>query len=297
MKDFKGKVAVVTGAASGIGRGMAEVFAGVGMKVVLSDIEDRVLADTTKSLVNSGADVFAVSTDVSKADQVEELARQAVSRYGAVHVLCNNAGVGVRTGLSWTSSLNDWNWILGVNLMGVVNGLRSFLPIMIEQGADAHIVNTSSTAGLITDDNTLYSVTKFAVVALSECVYWELQRGRFKPKISVLCPGCVDTNIMASSRNRPVDLTDDLPQPASPIATAVLDWYAERLKQGENPRAIGEQVLAAIREERFYILTHPEYRPFIEQRMKDILNGNNPTFLPPLGIASLMKKLDAFVKL
>ncbi|WP_040063411.1 SDR family NAD(P)-dependent oxidoreductase [Pseudomonas batumici] len=294
MKEFKDKVAVITGAASGIGRGMAEVFAAVGMKVVLSDVEQPALEATTRLLRAAGADVHSVLCDVSKADQVDELARQTLCKYGAVHVLCNNAGVGVRASPSWVNSLNDWNWILGVNLMGVVHGLRSFLPIMIEQGTEAHIVNTASTAGLISDDNTLYGVSKSAVVALSEGVYWELRHGRFKPKISLLCPGCVDTNILASQRNRPLDLASDSSISADPAARVVQDWYAEQLKQGLTPRMVGKQVLAAIRDEHFYIMTHGEdYHPYIERRMKDILSASNPTFLPPRGIASLMQKLNA----
>lgn len=294
MKELNNKVAVITGAASGIGRGMAEVFAAAGMRVVLSDVEPSALDATTQALRDAGADVHAVRCDVSKADEVDELARQTLRRYGAVHVLCNNAGVGVRAGPSWTNSLQDWHWILGVNLMGAVHGLRSFLPIMIEQGTEAHIVNTASTSGLISDDNTLYGVSKFALVALSEGVYWELRHGRYKPKISVLCPGCVDTNILASQRNRPADLAGSTPAAIDPVAVAVQEWYAEQLKQGLSPRAVGEQVLAAIRDERFYIMTHAEeYRPYIERRMKDVLSGNNPTFLPPRGIASLMQKLNA----
>src|SRR5580704_17515505 len=187
MKDFKDKVAVVTGAASGIGRGMAETFVAAGMKVVLSDIESGALDQTTRSLRDAGADVHAVRTDVSKPEQVDELAKQTVEKYGAVHVLCNNAGIatGVGGGASWKSPLNDWHWILGVNLMGVVHGIRAFLPVMIEQDTEAHIVNTASLAGLI-PGGALYGATKFAVVALSENTYLELQRGGFKPKMSVL---------------------------------------------------------------------------------------------------------------
>lgn len=294
MKDVKDKVAVVTGAASGIGRGMAEVFAGAGMKVVLSDIEQPALERTCAALRASGADVEAVVTDVSRPEQVEQLAEQTLRAYGAVHVLCNNAGVGGGGGgPSWTSSLKDWQWILGVNLMGVVHGIRTFLPIMIKQDTEAHIVNTASMAGLIPSMMTLYCTTKFAVVGLSESVNLELIRGNLKPKISVLCPGWVDTNILDSQRNRPAELANDAPAPVTPVSGVIRDWLGEQLKSGLSPRAVGEQVLAAIREGRFYILTHPSETPVIEQRMQDIIRGNNPTLLPIPGIESLMKRLAA----
>jgi NAD(P)-dependent dehydrogenase (short-subunit alcohol dehydrogenase family) len=291
VKDFKYKIAVVTGAASGIGRGMAETFIAAGMKVVLADIEQGALEETTRLLLAAGADVHPVVTDVSKADQVEILAKRTLDKYGAVHILCNNAGVSVRGGPSWQSSLDDWQWILGVNLMGVVHGIRSFLPIMIKQDTEAHIVNTASMAGLIAN-TALYGTTKFAVVGLSEALYLELQRGRFKPRISVLCPGFVDTNIINAHRNRPTD-SEESPQPQGRVAQAINEWMAEQLKQGMTPRSVGDQVLAAIRDERFYILTHPHYNPLIEQRMKDILSASNPTFVPTPGMESLMRKLNA----
>ena len=147
MKDFKGKVAVVTGAASDIGRGMAETFVAAGMKVVLSDIEEPTLLTTTESLRAAGADVHAVVTDVSQSSQVEALAKAVLERYGKVHILCNNAGIAAGGQSTWTSTLDDWNWIVGVNLMGVVHGIRTFLPIMIAQDEEAHIVNTASMAG------------------------------------------------------------------------------------------------------------------------------------------------------
>ncbi len=294
MKDVKDKVAVVTGAASGIGRGMAEVFAEAGMKVVLSDIEQPALERTCSALRAGGADVHAVATDVSRPEQVEQLAEQTLRAYGAVHILCNNAGVGgPGGGPSWTSSLKDWQWILGVNLMGVVHGIRTFLPIMIKQGTEAHIVNTASLAGLVPSMMPLYCTTKFAVVGLSESLHFELIRGGLKPRISVLCPGWVDTNILDSQRNRPAELANDAPPPVTAVGRAVREWVGEQLRQGLTPRAVGEQVLAAIRDERFYILTHPSETPAIEQRMRDIVRGNNPTLLPISGIESLMKRLGA----
>ena len=209
MKEVAGKVAVITGAADGIGRGMAEAFAAAGMKVVLSDVEEPALAETTQALRDDGADVHAVVTDVSKPEQVQALADESVRRFGAVDVLCNNAGIAMPTPSSWETSLDDWKWIIEVNLMGVIHGVRSFVPIMLEQGSESHIVNTASIAGLVAGgDIASYAVTKFGVVALSEHLYLELEQAGAKTKVSVLCPGFVATNIMDSERNRPADRPD-----------------------------------------------------------------------------------------
>jgi NAD(P)-dependent dehydrogenase (short-subunit alcohol dehydrogenase family) len=293
MKDLKGKVAVVTGAASGIGLGMAETFVAAGMRVVLSDVERPALESAADSLRAKGAEVYAVLADVSNAEAVSSLAQSALGKYGAVHVLCNNAGVAAGGTPSWMSTLDDWKWILGVNLMGVVHGMRTFLPIMIEQGEDAHIVNTASLAGLFPGGLTLYSATKSAVVALSESVYLELVRGGFRPRMSVLCPGLVDTNILNCARNRPAGLANAGPVPSGPGAEAFKQWFANQLKQGLSPRAVGEQVLQAIRDERFYILTHPDWVKYVEHRMKQIVSGENPTVLPLPGMETLAEMLAA----
>lgn len=291
MKEVTGKVAVVTGAASGIGRGMAESFAAAGMKVVLSDIEEPALIAAKEALRRSGADVHGVVTDVSKTDQVEALAAETLQQYGAVHVLCNNAGVGAGVWPGWTTTLDDWQWVLGVNLMGVVHGVRTFLPIMIEQGTEAHVVNTASVAGLIPGDALPYSTTKAAVVALSEGIHLDLQRGGYKPKISVLCPGFVNTNIFDSQRNRPPELGNISTPRTGPRAEAIREWFREQIQQGLSPRAVGDKVLSAIQEERLYVLTHSEWHPHIERRMKSILSGTNPTPMPLP--ESLAKKLTA----
>jgi NAD(P)-dependent dehydrogenase (short-subunit alcohol dehydrogenase family) len=292
MKDVDGKVAVVTGAASGIGRGMCEAFVEAGMRVVLADVEQKALELTTRALREAGADVRAVVTDVSKPAQVEALAAQTLSTYGAVHVVCNNAGVATGAMPSWNSTLDDWNWILGVNLMGAIYGVRTFLPILIDQGAGGHIVNTASLAGLVSGGGTPYAVTKFGVVALSEGVYLELKQGGYRPSISVLCPGTVDTNIMDCARNRPPELADTA-EMTGPIADVFREWLAEQLKQGLSPRRVGDQVLEAIREDRFYVLTHPDWNPMIAQRVQTILAGENPSPPTPPGIESLMQKLAA----
>ena len=291
MKDVKGKVAVVTGAASGIGRGLAQSFAAAGMKVVLSDVEQARLAATCEELRASGADVHAIATDVSKPEEVSELARQTLSRYGAVHVLCNNAGVGTDVRPSWNTSLDDWNWVLGVNLMGVIHGIRSFIPLMIEQNDDAHVVNTASLAGLIYGENTVYAVSKFAVVGLSESIQLELARAGHKVKVSVLCPAWVKTDIIHAGRNRPTDLAPAAPQARGRINQVFADWVADQIANGLDPRTVGDQVLDAIRNERFYVLTHPEWKPLIEHRMQSVLSGANPTSLQPPGAESLIRAL------
>jgi len=292
MKDVKDKVAVITGAASGIGRGMAESFVEAGMKVVLSDVDRHALEVTAKMLKDAGADVHAVVTDVSKPEQVEALAKETLKKYGAVHVLCNNAGIGAGGHPSWTSTLDDWKWILGVNLMGVIHGIRTFMPIMIKQDTEAHIVNTASIAGLVlSEGNVPYAATKHAVVAISESMCIELQRGGFRPRMSVLCPGFVNTNIIDSNRNRPADKGDASPIATGPIAEVVRQWLQDQIKEGINPRYVGEMVLAAIREERFYILTHPEMNELIEKRMKNILEGENPS--PSPLPESLLKRFAA----
>ncbi len=292
MQEVAGKVAVVTGAAAGIGRGMAEAFAAAGMKVVLSDVEEPALTETTRALRNDGGEVHAVVTDVSKPDQVQALADESVRRFGAVDVLCNNAGIGVPTPSTWETSLDDWKWIIEVNLMGVIHGVRSFVPIMLEQGSESHIVNTASMAGLIAGgDISSYAVTKFGVVALSEHLYLELERAGAKTKVSVLCPGFVATNIMDSERNRPADRSDASGTPTDPQSEAFLEWFSGQIDKGLEPRDVGDQVLSAIREERFYILTHPEWNHMIEHRVQTILEGRNPSLVPPPGFESLVERL------
>ncbi|MEU5588878.1 SDR family NAD(P)-dependent oxidoreductase [Streptomyces chrestomyceticus] len=279
MDDLRGRTAVVTGAASGIGRGMAEAFADAGMRVVLSDVEEAVLRVTAAELRDGGADVHAVVTDVAEADDVTALAASALRAYGAVHVLCNNAGVYTGSKPSWESTLDDWAWILGVNLMGVVHGIRTFLPVMIEQDEEAHIVNTASMAGLL-PGGSLYGATKTAVVSLSETLHLELVESGHKPRVSVLCPGLVATDIYHSQRNRPARYSDAGRVPAN--------WSVEAARKafenfGVPPRTIGDAVVRAIHEERFYVLTHPEYRDHIKHRPQQILDGENPTLLPPPG--------------
>jgi NADP-dependent 3-hydroxy acid dehydrogenase YdfG len=262
------------------------------MKLVLADVEEAALEEAAEALRGTGADILAVPTDVSKAEQVQALAHESSQRFGAVHVLCNNAGVGLRVRSTWETTLDDWKWMLDVNLMGVVHGVRTFVPIMLEHGSESHIVNTSSLGGLIPGgDSAIYGVTKFGVVALSEFLYLELQQARSKIKVSLLCPGLVNTNIMSSERNRPSELPDSSPAPTGPLADAIAEWIDEQIAGGLSPRQAGDQVLSAIREERFYVFTHPEMNSLIEHRMRIILDGKNPERPALPNIESLMEKL------
>jgi NAD(P)-dependent dehydrogenase (short-subunit alcohol dehydrogenase family) len=277
MKEFAGKVAVITGAASGIGRSIAERCVQEGMSVVLADIEKTALDETANALRAMGGSVLAVPTDVAKAEEMEALARKTLSQCRTVHLLVNNAGV-AGAPVS-TASLKDWQWTVGVNLWGVVHGIHYFLPTMLNQDSDSHIVNTASIAGLTRTELGIYTVTKHAVVALSETLYSELAQMQARVKVSVLCPGFVRTQIVESERNRPADLQD--PDAAlTPEEEAVKAQIAAAVETGMPPEQVADRVFQAIENEQFYILTHPELNPMIQQRMEDILQGRNPR-LPP----------------
>jgi NAD(P)-dependent dehydrogenase (short-subunit alcohol dehydrogenase family) len=279
MRELRGKVAVVTGAASGIGRAMAERFAADGMKVVLADVEPGALAQVESALKGRGAAVLAVPTDVTKVDQVEALARRATDAFGGVHVLCNNAGV-VAAGLTWEVSLADWEWVLGVNLWGVVYGIRTFVPLMLRQDTECHIVNTASMAGLVSSPfNAIYNVTKFSVVTLSETLAFDLQLASAKIKVSVLCPGWVNTRILDAERNRPTALPVTPPARARTPGEEMMEASVRQLlSSGLDPAKVAGLVVDAIRDERFYILTHPEWKNMIRSRMEAILAEQEPGF-------------------
>jgi NAD(P)-dependent dehydrogenase (short-subunit alcohol dehydrogenase family) len=278
MKDFKGKTAVVTGAASGIGRGLAERFAEEGMRVVLADIEEAPLFEFEERLLERGVETIAVRTDVRALESIDELRARAVEAFGKVHVLCNNAGVG-GGGLTWETRNEDWEWVLGVNLWGVIHGVRAFLPGMIAHGEDGHVVNTASMAGMIAGPFMgPYNVSKFGVVALSETLFHDLRIAGSKIGVSVLCPGWVNTRIGESSRNRPAELgpAPMMADPNSPLAARM----REMLSSGMAPAELAGIVAEAIREQRFYILTHPEMKPGIERRFEAIMAEMEP---PTLG--------------
>ena len=276
MKELKGRVAVVTGAASGIGYALAERFAVEGMNVVLADIEVPALNAAVERLRPKAPALLSVVTDVSKADDVERLARETYSRFGAAHVLCNNAGVAV-LGSVHEHSLADWQWVIDVNLWGVIHGVRAFVPRMLASGAEAHIVNTSSIAGLTTAPfMSVYDVAKHGVMALSESMYKEFALTGVPIGVSVVCPGLINTNIMSAARNRPAELAEE--GKVGPMAQAFADGLSERLAGGFPPSVVADHVVHGIREDRFYIVpAQPEVKAAVELRAQDILQLRNPT--------------------
>lgn len=260
------QVAVITGAASGIGRGLAERFAKEGMAVVLADIETEPLAKLEADLQAKGTTVIAVQTDVSNADSVENLTAQTYNTFGAVHILCNNAGV-VCTRHIWEHTLADWEWVLGVNLWGVIHGIRSFVPRMLSQATECHIVNTASILGLVRSQGTgIYTVSKHAVVALSETLADELAQKESQIQVHVLCPGWVRTGILDSDRNRP----DKLPHQHHQDNSDSQNYRAE-METGISPAEVADHVYNAIQNGTFYIHTHPEHKEWIRTRMEAIL--------------------------
>jgi NAD(P)-dependent dehydrogenase (short-subunit alcohol dehydrogenase family) len=283
VKSLKGRVAVVTGAASGIGLAMAERLVKEGMKVVLADVEVEPLGQAERSLRSAGAEVLAVPTDVAIADQVDRLAQQALEAFGGIHVVCNNAGVGATSGAAfWEMTRADWDWVLGVNLGGVINGMRAFTPILLEQ-EEGHMVNTASMAGLNTSapgSMGVYSVSKHAVVALSESLQVSLRIRGANVSVSVLCPAWVRTKISESKRNRPAEYPDTEPE-RTPQAAAAIEYVKQLVAAGTPPAEIAATVVDAIHKQRFYVLPHSEALPGVRQRMEDILNDRSPILGPP----------------
>ena len=276
MKRLDGRVAVVTGAASGIGLALCERFAAEGMKVVMADIEAGPLAAAEATVRRTAPAVLASRVDVSNPDDVERLARETYDAFGAAHVVCNNAGVAV-LGAIHEHTLADWQWVINVNLWGVIHGVRAFLPRMLAGGDEGHIVNTASMAGLTTAPYmSVYDVTKHGVVALSEAMYKEAQVTGSPIGVSVVCPGLIDTSIMRSSRNRPESLGDA--GKAGPMAQAFGQNLADRLATGYPPSEVASQVVDGIREGRFYIVpAQPEVKAGIGVRALDLLELRNPT--------------------
>ena len=276
MRVFEGRVAVVTGAASGIGLALAQRFAAEGMKVVMADVEAAALDRAAAAVRATAPAVLATRVDVSRAEDVERLARETYAAFGAAHVVCNNAGVAV-IGAAHEHSLADWQWVLGVNLWGVIHGVRAFVPRMLAGGDEGHIVNTASMAGLTTAPfMSVYDVTKHGVVALSESMYKEFEMTGAPLGVSVVCPGLIDTNIMRSSRNRPAELAEE--GKAGPMAQAFGQGLADRLTTGYPPSEVAEQVVRGIRNRRFYIVpAQPEVRQWAAVRAQDIIELRNPT--------------------
>ena len=273
MNELKGKTAVVTGAGSGIGRELALECAQERMDVLLADIDEAGMHETQAAIAPLGVRVESMRCDVSKPLEVEGLADRAWERFGAVHLLFNNAGVAV-AGPAWAATLEDWKWTLDINLMGVVHGVRSFVPRMLAQGGECHVVNTASVAGLVDiPGSAVYCVSKHGVVALSECLHHDLRVAGAAIGVSVLCPAYVNTGIGDSARHRPSDLAATNPL-AAPYEEAVRQALrSARLTAVDIARA----TLDAVKSGRFYILTHEKTRAAIEVRMRDILEDRLPT--------------------
>lgn len=275
MKEFKGKVAVVTGAASGIGRGIAERCVLVGMKVVLADIDEEQLSEVKETLSASGGIVTAMRTDVSKRSDVEQLAEKTIDEFGSVHLLFNNAGVAAGV-TPWEATWNDWEWVIGVNLWGVIHGVKIFTPIMLSQNTECHIVNTASGAGLCAGGASApYVASKHAVVALSESLHLSLQQHSSLVKVSVLCPGFVNTNIINTEQHRPAELLNE-PVELSAMEKAGKELIEAAVKAGLSHSQVADQVFEAIENEKFYILTDKEWIKVIRLRVERLLRLENP---------------------
>lgn len=281
MKNFKDKVAVITGGASGFGREFASIGARLGMKLVMADVQQDALDNAKGELEAQGTQVLAMRCDVRKAEQVQALADATMERFGAVHLVFNNAGV-ASGGLIWENSVADWEWVLGVNLWGVIHGVRVFTPLMLEcakkeTGYEGHIVNTASMAGLLNAPNMgVYNVSKHAVVSLSETLYQDLQLVKAPISASVLCPYFVPTGIHQSHRNRPEDVKENAAPTTSQIVAQAVSEKA--VTSGKvTAQEVAERTFNAIRDGQFYIYSHPHALGNVQTRMEDILQQRNPS--------------------
>ena len=278
LTEFEGRVAVVTGAASGIGKAMCERFAREGMKVVLADIEGDQLRETGREIESLGAEVLTFRTDVSQPDELSRLAEATLDRFGKVHVLCNNAGV-FAGGRTWEAVGTDWDWVLSVNLFGVLHGIRAFVPTMIEQNEPAHVVNTCSMAGLINMPlSGAYNVSKHAALSLTETLYHELKSLDTPVGCSALCPELIRTGIGRSERNRPPHLKRP-EDSGTPEQALVEEAIRMSIESGIDPSFMADRVVQGIREDRFYLLAEEEtiWDHACRTRLEDIRTRRNPT--------------------
>jgi NAD(P)-dependent dehydrogenase (short-subunit alcohol dehydrogenase family) len=271
VQEFQNRVAVITGGASGIGLAMAERFAREGMRLVLADIEDARLHETASAFRAKGTAVLAIRVDVTKPADVEALAEAVYVEFGAVHILCNNAGVISEGAPVWREPLSNWEWVMGVNFWGVLHGVRAFTPRMLAQADEGHIINTASLAGLTTRPlMSVYNVSKHAVVALSECLFTELQMTEKKLHVSVLCPVFAKTGLAEAIRNRPADAEH------VPDSFGFFDALKQVVEQGTSPDEIAEHVVTAVKEKRFWILPHPVGDQSVRDRFENMLARRDP---------------------
>lgn len=266
MNEFEGRVAVITGAGSGIGRALACAAAELAMTVVAADIEEPSLAETVDMIIAAGGAAIGVPTDVADGEAVERLAAVAFDRFGGTHLLCNNAGV-FSGGLLWERTIADWEWVMGVNLFGIAHAIRSFVPRMIAQDTACHIVNTASMGGLITNAYSgPYYASKFAAVGVSECLAHDLAAIKAKIGVSVLVPSLIATNIGTSERNRTERYVDRLHPEMTPDAAFVTQVLRDSTSAGMPASEVAEVVFEAIRNDHFYIPTKPSFHDQIRMR-------------------------------
>ncbi len=290
MKELVGKIAVVTGGASGIGKGIAKKLLENGAEVVIADINKDKLEYAKKELEQNGKKVICKLVDVTKEDDLKKLADDTIGLYGQVNILCNNAGVGYSSGFSWENTDDEWNWIINTNLKSVIYGIRTFIPIMLKQDNECHIINTSSNAGItIGGTMAMYSVTKHGVVALSESLYNELKLINSKINVSVLCPGFVSSDILNPF------IPETVEAKSSPVINENSELFFKAfynaINNGVTTDEIGESVVNAIRNQIFYILSSETDKNLIRARLNNIIEIKNPDIVVPEELLREIEKL------
>lgn len=280
MQEFRGKVAVVTGAGSGMGRAFAQRFAEEGMKVALADIQTDALDQAVEELRGGGHEVIGVPTDVSKPEALTHLADEAVGAFGKVHVVCNNAGVeGYLDGPIWEATDKDWRWTSEVNYWSLVYGIRTFVPLILSHGEEGHVVNTASMTA-VTRAGNMYGIFKHATLATSEVLYGDLKRIGAPVGVTALCPGIIATRLFQGSRNRPAELQNETPTSGADQGRQMREAMHARLSQGMSPATVADKLVEGIRKEQLYLLTDHDWDPQVGARAINILTGTNPALNP-----------------